>query len=76
MGRIKDWLMEMEEDALHLSDFEFVNRHVKDNKDMVCSLNYSEPNHPFEFYNDEDEDIFPAAKNSGRGNSEDDDIPF
>ena len=39
MGKVKDWLMEMEEDAVWMSLDEFLDKHGKSNQDVYEAIN-------------------------------------
>ena len=42
MGRVKDWLMDMEEDAYHLPYDAFIDKHGSDHKSIYESINGQE----------------------------------
>ena len=39
MGKVKDWLMGMEEDAVWMSRDEFLDKHGKSNQDVYEAIN-------------------------------------
>ena len=39
MGKVKDWLMDMEEDAIWMSLNEFLDKHGRSNQDVYESIN-------------------------------------
>ncbi len=61
MGRIKDWLMEMEDEALELSCNEFVNKYGQANEKIWVRRNNSTFDKDFDYYNTDER---PVSENN------------
>ena len=54
MGRIKDWLMDMENDAIHISDSEFIEKYGRENERIWNRVNLVYFRNSPDFYNTKD----------------------
>ncbi|MBU1387755.1 MAG: hypothetical protein KKE62_06060 [Proteobacteria bacterium] len=61
MGRVKDWLMEMEEDAHVISKNKFIEKHGNSNEILWNQINSHRSPNSFEYYEAEEGLIIPES---------------